>query len=166
MKKSVKLTDVLFPLSMLILSVLIIMPLFGCAETDQQIYTTTVPVTIEGAENIGMLHVELLYDDRIVTPVSLAKGNIVGDGLFSYGIDTASLIVIGIADGSINGDGTIAEIKFKVNGATVLPTDLVLNNIIGRDASTNIKKDLDFINGSIDPQKRTSVPPAIVSLKQ
>jgi hypothetical protein len=144
-------------------SVIFILP--GCSEPESDIYTVEVPVIIRDAENIGVLHVELLYDDRLAEPVAVKKGDLVGDGIFSYSIDNPAVVVIGISRMALNGNGTIAEIKFRVNGAAVLPVDLVLTNVLGRDASTNIKLDLDFTHGSIDSQEKTFVSPEIITLR-
>ena len=147
-----------------ILLALIFIPAAGCDQGEPGFYTTRVPILFKDLKNVESLHLELEFDDRIITPVAVEKANGV-PGIFTYGFESTSNVVIGIARAHMNGSGTLAYISFKVNASTVLPTDLVLSNVIAVNAETKKKIDVDWINGSINVEEKTFTAPEIVPLQ-
>jgi len=146
-----------------VLALTIILPFSGCSEQDPDYYTVKIPILFKDLHNIGSLHMELEYDERLLTALNVQEAGGIG-GIFTYGMESASNLFIGLARVSLNGSGTVAYVNFKVYAAAELPTDLVLANVIATDAATNRKVDVTWAPGSINPGDRTYVAPEIMPL--
>jgi hypothetical protein len=92
--------------------------------------TITVPVQGVEVPGIGALHVELLYDSTVLTPDTVSRGTLAGSNvLVDSNLTTAGRVVIGLVSlDSIQGDGPLATVKFKVIGAAGTSSPLTLEN--------------------------------------
>jgi hypothetical protein len=145
-----------------LLAILVAVPAAGCEEPGIHYYNARVPIVYKDLENIGSLHIELEFDDRLVMPQGVQEAG--RGGMFTYGMESTSKMVIGIARVSLNGSGTLAYVTFKVNGDAQLPTDLVLSNVSATDALTGKKVDVTWAPGSINPVDKTVISPEVSRL--
>ncbi len=155
------------PLMFLLVIVVLAAPaavvIAGCsADPEIHYFNAKVPVNYKDLKNIGSLHIEVEFDDRLLTPLSAEKAAGAG-GVFSYGKESSARLVIGVAGLSLNGSGTIAYVTFKVNDDAELPADIVLSNVIATDTA-NKKVDVIWSPGSINPSDHKVSPPQIVPL--
>ena len=92
--------------------------------------TVDVPIQAVGAPGLGAVQLELLYDAKVVTPDSVSPGSLTGSGaLLDSNPQTAGRLVIGLATlKSIQGDGPLLIVRFKVVGATGSSSPLTLQN--------------------------------------
>ena len=75
----------------------------------------TVPVSIEGASNIGSMDIAVIYNNDALQVVKVEKGAL-ANGIFSASTGTSGVVTIGIASISgISGSGEIARITFRVS---------------------------------------------------
>lgn len=78
-----------------------------------------VPIQLAGAQGLGAVHVELVYDPNVLTAESVSKGALAGsNALVESNLKQAGRAVIGVVtlDG-ISGDGTLATVRFQVKGS-------------------------------------------------
>jgi hypothetical protein len=94
-----------------------------------------VPVRLENANNVGSLHIELVYDTAILQADDIKAGELVKNSLFESSLETPGRVVVSIIDvAGINGDGTVIETSFTIVGEGT--SELTLENIEAYDAST------------------------------
>ena len=97
-----------------------------------------VPIEAEGADDVGALHIELGYDPQVLSPVQVEAGDLAGNAMMEYNIDTQGWVVISLVDSSgMGGEGSLAEVKFDVIAEGDAATSLTLENIGAWDA-TNV----------------------------
>jgi len=80
--------------------------------------TVDVPIQLAGAQGLGAVHVELVYDPSVLTAESVTKGALAGNNaLVESNLKQAGRAIIGVVtlDG-ISGDGTLATVRFQVKG--------------------------------------------------
>ena len=84
--------------------------------------TVNIQISVSDAEDLGAMNIVVAYDQQILRPTKIEKGDIV-NGLFSSDVSQAGLVSIGLTDpNGINGDGVIATMSFEVlkKGSTPL----------------------------------------------
>jgi hypothetical protein len=122
-----------------------------------------IPINIQGAANVGSLHLELAYDRQTMSATAVEDGTAVGDALFESNIAVPGDVVIGLVNNhGINGNGSVAIVTFQVTGKTKSATRLSLENVIAYDATS-----LDEIPASASPGSFTSkdgsfMPPTLI----
>ena len=105
-----------------------------------------LPVQVRGADEIGAIAFELVYDatlldPTLVDPDELAKGANAG-----FNDDNPGRLVVVVQNApSIDGDGTLVTIQFDVlrDSGT---SDLVLENVQARSLAT-----LEFVSPMVQP---------------
>ena len=139
----------------------------GCINNTDTTYTIKIPVALQGAQHIGSLHLDLVYDPLLLTPTLVEKGEMAGSGMFAYSTDSAGSVVIGIVSNKgMNGDGTVAIVTFSVKGYTDRTLSLLLANVICFDINNKAEVQVDPLPGSFIPKDKSITPPSIVSLQQ
>jgi hypothetical protein len=97
-----------------------------------------IPITVEGAKNLGSMDILITYDPAVLSVDSVDSGAL-NTGLLSVNKDTAGTVSIGIVDANgINGEGAIAVIKFKVTGGNGATSALAISNILAYDVKTHV----------------------------
>lgn len=92
--------------------------------------TVDVPIQLAGAQGLGAVHLELVYDASVLTAETVTKGALAGNNaLLESNLKQAGRVVIGVVtlDG-ISGDGAIATVRFKVNDAAGASSALNFEN--------------------------------------
>ncbi|MBI4671921.1 MAG: hypothetical protein HY741_09690 [Chloroflexi bacterium] len=89
-----------------------------------------VPIQLAGAQGLGALHIELVYDPRVLTPETVTRGALAGmNALVESNTKQAGRVVIGVVslDG-ISGDGAVATVRFRVVGNAGQSSALTFEN--------------------------------------
>ncbi len=105
-----------------------------------------VPINLEGANNIGSISIELVYDSDVLEATEVVAGELAANAMIESNIQNPGRVIIGIIDSSgINGDGAIATVSFNQvgDGGT---SPLTLENVETHDATTLV----DIINETSD----------------
>src|SRR3990172_6103781 len=78
---------------------------------------SSVPINVEGAKDIGAMHLELAYDPSVLSAESVENGPAARSAMLEFNTGTAGRVVIGLIslDG-IKGDGALATVKFRAIG--------------------------------------------------
>jgi hypothetical protein len=130
--------------------------------TSTRIVEIKLPINITGANNIGSLHFELIYDREALTPVSVQRGALTGDALFSYSIDTPGDVIVGmVSSKGISGDGPLATIIFRTTGKGKANQVLSVENTAAFDSSTLQEIIPSVTSGSFKSGDNSFVPPSI-----
>lgn len=103
---------------------------------SKEIYAgTTFEVPVVISKNCGLMgfDIKVTYDPEIFTPISVAKGTLITDGLMDDSITTAekgSFDIIWSGSKEFNKDGTICTVKFVCNSNTSVTSSIVqLSNV-------------------------------------
>lgn len=87
--------------------------------------TINVPIDVAGAEKVGALQFEVLYDTSVLTAESARAGALATDALVEVKTDKPGRLFIAlVTTNSISGSGTVATASFKVIGAPGAATPL------------------------------------------
>lgn len=79
--------------------------------------TVQVPITVEGATDVGSMDITLKYDTSVLKAVSVETAELSKNAIMESNIEDPGQINIALAGASgINGDGEIATISFSVLG--------------------------------------------------
>ncbi len=127
---------------------LVFLLIAGCngGDDDETAGEVEVPIDFEGASNVGSIGIELTYDSTVLEVTDVKSGELAGNAMMEYNIDSPGLVIIGIVDSSgINGDGAVATVSFnQVGDGRTSP--LNLENVETHDATTLV----DIINETSD----------------
>jgi hypothetical protein len=130
--------------------------------TSTRIIEIKVPINITGANNIGSLHFELIYDRETLTPISVQRGTLTGDALFSYSIDTPGDVIVGmVSSKGISGDGPLATIIFRTTGKGKANQVLSVENTAAYDSNSLQEIISSTISGSFKSGDNSFIPPSI-----
>lgn len=89
--------------------------------------TVQVPLTVEGAKDVGSMDITLKYDPSVLKAVSVETADLSKNAIMESNITNQGQIYIALVDASgINGDGEIATISFSVLGETGASSPLSL----------------------------------------
>ncbi len=81
--------------------------------------TVQVPITVEGARDVGSVDITLKYDQSVLKAISVETADLSKNAIMESNIEDPGQINIALVDASgINGDGEIATISFSVLGGT------------------------------------------------
>ena len=89
-----------------------------------------IPITVEGSPGMVAMHLELTYDPAILEVETVDPGALLaGKALMEFNTEEVGRLVIGFASAEeIEGDGTLAVARFKVNGEEGQTSSLGLEN--------------------------------------
>ncbi len=93
--------------------------------------TLVVPIEISGAEQVGGLQLELLYNESVLQFESAAAGSLAQNALLETDGSTPGTLRVGLVDAAgINGDGALVNVTFEVVAASgPFPSALGLANV-------------------------------------
>lgn len=137
-------------LVLVIVLIVVLVIVLGGGSSDEDsggtVGEVSVPVNLQGASNVGSISIELTYDSTVLEATEVKAGELTKSAMLEYNINNPGKIIIGIIDSSgINGDGTVAEIRFNtVDSGGASP--LTLNTVETHDATSLI----DIINETSD----------------
>jgi hypothetical protein len=104
--------------------------------------TAEVTIYAAGALDVGRLHVELLYDEAILTPEQVSQGTLAADSMLVTDPDSPGRVSIGLIDRrGFSGDGPVAVVTFDVRGEAGDISELDLKGVeagLADEASTAI----------------------------
>lgn len=92
--------------------------------------TVDVPVNAVAAPGVGALHLELVYDPRVLAVDGVARGPLAGNNaLLDSNPGTPGRLLIGLATlDAIKGDGSVASVRFKLIGDAGTKSAVTLEN--------------------------------------
>ncbi|MBI4670366.1 MAG: hypothetical protein HY741_01685 [Chloroflexi bacterium] len=100
-----------------------------------------VPIQLIGAPGIGAMHLEILYDARVLQPAGVERGALAGpNALIESNPNQAGRLIIGIItlDG-IKGDGVLANVKFNLVGEPGMNSALNIENARAWETGTHFE---------------------------
>ena len=113
-----------------------------------------IPINAADAENLGSLHLILIFDPSLLQVVSVDTGTLTGNSLFRYNLDLDGQVVIGMADSNgINGSGILAIVRFMTINRSSNDTQLRLENIIAHHAFNLEEINTEATSGSLSFQR-------------
>ena len=96
----------------LLFVVLFLFIVAGCGAPSAEI---RVPVIIEHADDVGSLHLELVFDPDVLKATGVETEKLADNALIEYNLRIPGRVIIGVVDASgISGDGTLVEVAFDV----------------------------------------------------
>jgi hypothetical protein len=85
----------------------------GCGCQDDK--EVSIPISIDDANNIGSLQIELSYDAVVLHATKVEAEELGKNALIEFNLDNPGLIIIGIVDSSgIRGSGSLVSVSFDV----------------------------------------------------
>jgi len=113
--------------------------------------TVDVPIQAVGAPGLGAIHLELLYDAKVLTPDTVSRGSLSGsDALIDSNPASPGRLIIGLATlNAIKGDGPIATVRFKVVGGAGSSSTLTLDNSKAWDGSSHVEVLVKTVPGKV-----------------
>jgi hypothetical protein len=122
-----------------------------------------IPIEIQGAANVGSLHLELVYDRAALSAIRVENGTAVGDAMFEYSIDIPGEVVVGIVSSQgIKRDGSIAIVTFNVTGRAKTSIPLSLENVAAHDATTLAEIPTSASAGSLSTKDGSFIAPTLL----
>jgi hypothetical protein len=89
--------------------------------------TVQVPITVEGAKDVGSVDITLKYDPSVLKAVSVETVDLGKNAIMESNLANPGQVNIALVDASgINGEGEIATISFSVLGETGASSPLSL----------------------------------------
>jgi len=87
--------------------------------------TVDVPIDVAGAEKVGALQFEIVYDSTVLEAEGATAGSLASDSLVEVKTDKPGRLFIAlVTTNSINGSGTVATARFNVIGEVGKTTTL------------------------------------------
>lgn len=119
-----------------------------------------VPLQIQGASNIGGLHVELVYDPDVLEATKVTPGQAAANGAIESNLGTPGRVVIGFIDAmGVDGNGTLATVSFSKAGPG--ETALSLENVEATDADTLYETYIQASDGSFSSEGNSVTAPIL-----
>jgi len=117
----------------IVIIMLLVMPLAGCGGGAG---SSTIPINLTGASDVGSLHIELVYDPAILEVTAVKAGKLAQNAVVDSNILTPGRAIIGIVSSNgIAGTGSVASVSFKAKAKTGSST-LTLENVEAYSAET------------------------------
>jgi hypothetical protein len=134
-------------------------------------------VWLQRARDVGNMNFSVTYDSAVVQPAGeVVKGNLLGSALFEA--NPRDEIKIGFAgQRGVSGDGTVAQIRFRVVGrpGTSSPIKLTVGradaarggalSVATRDGRIDVIREEDRKAGDFDGDGRITLADALAALK-
>lgn len=124
------------------------------------VVTPVVAVNAKGANNVGSLEFELIYDTAVLQAVGVEKGTLAGNAMIDSSVERPGRVWVGMVDSNgINGDGSLVVVSFQKVGEGQIEATLTLENVVAHNAATLI----DIIT-QVSPGSLTT-PPTITFVR-
>ncbi len=100
----------------IVITMLLVLPLAGCGGGAG---SAEIPITLNGASDVGSLHIELVYDPAILEVTAVKAGKLAQNAVVDSNIQTPGRAIIGIVSpNGINGSGAVANVAFESKAKT------------------------------------------------
>jgi hypothetical protein len=107
----------------------------GCGGGDEG-GQLTVPILAEGCEDVGAVHIELIYDADVLQATEVTKGDLAENAMIESSITTPGWVIVSLVDNQgMSGEGSLAEIAFEVIGTGGMESPLALGNLEAWDST-------------------------------
>jgi len=147
---------------LILVVVVIVLNLMGGGGGAGSVTEVKIPVNLQNAANIASLHLELTYDYRSLSVVSLTGGSSMGNAIYEYDLNSPGEILLGmVSSQGIKTDGSLMVITFRITTKTNTVTTLNLKNIIAYDGNTLLEVPTFTAAGSLNTQSGNIVPPTV-----
>jgi len=114
MKNSLSIRTRLAGLAIVIM-LLLVMPLAACGGAG----SSAIPINLTGANDVGSLHIEMVYDPAIIEVTAVKAGKLAQNAVVDSNIGTPGRAIIGIVSSNgIAGTGAVANVSFKAKAKT------------------------------------------------
>ena len=105
-----------------------------------------VPITVEGAADVGSMDITLMYDPAVLQAVGVEAGELGGNAYIESNTGNEGEVIVALADSSgINGDGAVVVVSFEVLGEVGSSSSLTFG-----DVSVHNTDLVEVISPSID----------------
>ncbi len=118
--------------------------------------TTSVPIRLEKAIQVGSLNFSLRYDTSVVKVNQVEAGDLAGGALFQASTRDAGIIRFGVAaqgTEGISGDGPLAHVQFTAMGPRGTQSALSLGDLLVTD-TRGVSLSLNLRNGRVIIESR------------
>lgn len=130
----------------------------------EEVSLILVPVEVNGANKLGSLYGEMVYDPKVLFPVDVGNGSIAKDALLEYSIKIPGRVIFGIVDEkSIDGDGAIVIIRFQPLDGNAT-SQLELQNVVVHDVTAINQLTATISAGSVATKGQSVTSPEITFL--
>ena len=117
----------------IVIIMLLVLPLAGCGGGTG---SSTIPINLTGASDVGSLHIELVYDPAIIEVTAVKAGKLAQNAVVDSNILTPGRAIIGVVSSNgIAGSGAVASVAFKSKAKTG-SSALTLENVEAYSAET------------------------------
>jgi hypothetical protein len=101
--------------------------------------TVDIPIHATGATGIGALQLDLVYDNKLLSPDAVSKGVLLGsNALLQSETKTPGRVMLALATlEGFKGDGVIINVRFKVTGQAGQTSPLKLENALAWEGATH-----------------------------
>ena len=111
--------------------------------------TFDLPVNVMGADGIGSLQFELVYDSDFLTPVDVVKDSLPEDAIFEYRLDVPDRVLVGVVHANgISGDMSVVRVTFEPKGEIDQGTAIYVENVVAYDASSMTSVEAIAVEGN------------------
>jgi hypothetical protein len=94
-----------------------------------------VPVSFDGAVNVGSMDLTLRYDPEIARAIGTGSGTLAGTAYLEYNTASPGVLHIALADSrGISGSGPVVMITFRLQGSAGSSTPLTIEQLVLHDA--------------------------------
>jgi hypothetical protein len=147
---------------LVIVVVVVVLNVMGGGGGAGSVTEVKIPVNLQNAANIASLHLELTYDSRSLSAVSITGGSSIGNAIYEYDLSNPGEVLLGLVSSQgIKTDGSLAVITFKVSTKENTVITLNLRNIVAYDATTLAEVPTFTSSGSLNTQSGNIIPPTV-----
>ena len=142
----------------IVITMLLVLPLAGCGGAAG---SAAIPINLSGANDVGSLHIELVYDPSILEVTGVKAGKLAQNAVLDSNIGTPGRAIIGIVSSNgIAGSGAVASVSFKAKAKTGTSA-LTLENVEAYSAETLQDKLTQVSAGQYNAQTKKVDAPSI-----
>jgi len=121
-----------------------------------------VPLTVQGASEVGSLHVEMVYDASSLELVSVQWGQLPSDALYEYATQPGRVSMGIVAPSGLGASQSLAVVSFRTVQASVVgQSPLYLENVVAHHSSSLAQMQTAVSSGSVDLATITVTAPTI-----
>ena len=145
--------------------ILLMLSLSGCVNLVKSGGGSTgaieIPVNLNGANGVGSLHIELVYDSSILEVTSVKTGKIAQNAVLDFNISAPGRVIIGIVSpNGINGSGAVAGVVIKAKAKSG-SSSLKLEQVEAYSAEKLQDMKTQLSDGQFNAANRNLTAPAI-----